>query len=182
MSLLSPRHETFWQCIISEVRIRGCHFERSEKSYHKILFHKGIAARITALLFAVDEHHDDREDDTDDYACGEWKIEGEVLAFVKEVAGKLSEPRYFPSQEEKQTQACDHQTDNNQNLAEAGKISHALPHRIKTVLKHPPIYFPPKSASRGLCSTPDVIFYLFNNKHIFSIDSRIIMEFNCFLL
>jgi hypothetical protein len=65
------------------------------------------------LSFAVDEHHDDREDDADDYACDEGKIEGEVLAFVKEVTGKFSEPRNFPSQEEKESHACDYQTDNN---------------------------------------------------------------------
>jgi hypothetical protein len=65
------------------------------------------------LSFAVDEHQDDHEDDTDDYACGEWKIEGEILAFVKEVTGKFSEPRYFPSQQEKESQACDDQADKN---------------------------------------------------------------------
>ena len=89
-----------------------------------MLHHKGIAARITALLFAVDKHQDDREDDTDDYACGKRKIEGEVLAFVKEVTGKFSEPRYFPSQEEKQTQACNDQANDNQYFAETGKIKH----------------------------------------------------------
>jgi len=65
------------------------------------------------LSFAVDKHQDNREDDADDYARGERKIEGEIPAFVKEVTGKFSEPRYFPSQEEKEPQACDDQTDNN---------------------------------------------------------------------
>jgi hypothetical protein len=65
------------------------------------------------LSFAVDKHQDNREDDTDDYACGEWKIECEILAFVKEVTGNFSNPRYFPSQQEKESQACDDQTDNN---------------------------------------------------------------------
>ena len=65
------------------------------------------------LSFAVDKHQENREDDADDYARGKWKIEGEILAFVKEVTGKFSEPRYFPSQQEKETQACDDQTDNN---------------------------------------------------------------------
>ena len=63
-----------------------------------MLFHEGVVTRVTTLLFSVDEHHDDRQDDTDDYACGEWKIESEILAFVKEVTGKFSEPWYFPSQ------------------------------------------------------------------------------------
>ena len=78
------------------------------------------------LSFAVDEHQDDHENDADDYARGKRKIEGEVLALVKEVARKLSKPRYLPSQEEQESQAGDDQADKNQNLAEAGKIKHRI--------------------------------------------------------
>jgi hypothetical protein len=90
------------------------------------LFRRGIATRIRALLFAADEHQDNREDDTDDYACGEWKIEGEILAFVIEITGKSPNPRYFRSQEENKSQACDDDSDNNENLAEPGKIKHRI--------------------------------------------------------
>jgi hypothetical protein len=78
-----------------------------------MLFHEGVVTRVTTLLFAVDEHYDDGQDNTDDYACGERKIESEILALVKKVAGKFSEPRYFFSQKEKESQACDDQADKN---------------------------------------------------------------------
>ena len=79
---------------------------------------------MTLLLFSVDEHKDDREDDTDDYACGKREIECKILAFIIEVTGKPSDPWYFPSQQDEDTHACDDYSNNDENLAEAGKIKH----------------------------------------------------------
>jgi len=77
-------------------------------------------------LFAADEHQDDRDDDADDDTCGQGEIEGKILALVVEVTGKASDPRYFSAQQEKASYARDDETDNKENLAEAGKISHRV--------------------------------------------------------
>jgi hypothetical protein len=87
----------------------------------------GSGIKKSEGLFAADEHQDYRKDDTDDDTCGQGEIEGKILAFVIEVAGKPPDPRYFPSQQYKTAYACDYQADNNKNLAEAGKVGHTTP-------------------------------------------------------
>ena len=77
-------------------------------------------------LFTADEHQNDRQDYADDDTCSQGEIEGEILALVAEVTGKASDPRYFPAQQEKASYARDDETDNKENLAEAGKISHRV--------------------------------------------------------
>ena len=77
-------------------------------------------------LFAADEHQDDRDDDADDDTCGQGEIEGKTLALVVEVTGKASDPWYFSGKQDEASHARDDETDNKENLAEAGKISHGV--------------------------------------------------------
>lgn len=77
----------------------------------------GSGIKKTEGLFAADEHQDYREDDTDDDTCGQGEIEGKILAFVIEVAGKPPDPRYFPFQQYKAANACDNKAYDNKNLA-----------------------------------------------------------------
>jgi hypothetical protein len=77
-------------------------------------------------LFAADEQHNDGEDNTDDNACSQGEIEGKILAFVVEITGKPSDPRYFPRKQDEASYACDDEADDKEYLAETGKISHRV--------------------------------------------------------
>ena len=77
-------------------------------------------------LFAADEHQDDCDDDADDDTCGQGEIEGKILALVVEVTGKSSDPWYFSGKQDETSYASDDETDNKENLAEAGKIDHTI--------------------------------------------------------
>jgi hypothetical protein len=77
-------------------------------------------------LFTADKYQDDRDDDADNDTCGQGEIEGKILALVVEVTGKATDPRYFSAQQEKASYARNDETDNKENLAEAGKISHRV--------------------------------------------------------
>ena len=50
-----------------------------------------------------------------------------MFPLVVEVAGELSDPRYFPSQEEKASDARDNETDDEKCFTEAGYIKHSMP-------------------------------------------------------
>jgi hypothetical protein len=77
-------------------------------------------------LFAADEHQDDCDDDADEDTCGQGEIEGKIFALVVEVTGKATDPRYFSGKQDEASHACNDETDNKENLAEAGKISHRV--------------------------------------------------------
>jgi hypothetical protein len=79
------------------------------------------------FLFAADEHYNDRKNNADDNACSQGEIEGKMFAFIEEVAGEPSYPRYFPSQQEKHSNACDDKTDDEENFADTGYIKHSMP-------------------------------------------------------
>jgi hypothetical protein len=78
-------------------------------------------------LFAADEHQDDCDNDADNDTCGQGKIEGKILALVVDITGKASDPRHFSGKQDEASHACYDETDNKENLAEAGKIDHTSP-------------------------------------------------------
>jgi hypothetical protein len=75
-------------------------------------------------LMAVDEPEDERQDHARNETGHQWKIEGEVLPPVEEVAGEPPEPGDLSGEDHDEADPRDDQTDHDENFTQIGKVEH----------------------------------------------------------